>query len=122
MSEFPPEELLNVGESQKEDVTRALGSPSSTSDFGEETWYYISARKERQAFFAPEVTDQKVVKITFDENGIMKSMKRYTLEDGKEVVMVEKTTPTEGHSLGFFEQILGNIGRFNKSQDADLDN
>jgi len=35
---------IKAGESHKQDVMRLLGSPSTTSNFGTETWYYIQAR------------------------------------------------------------------------------
>ena len=37
----------------------------------------------------------------------------YDLANSQDIDIVSRTTPTEGHTLGFFEQILGNIGRFN---------
>lgn len=101
------------GQSTREDISALLGSPSTTSSFGPETWFYISTRKERSGVFEAEVVKQNVIGVQFDEAGVVKEYGRYTLQDGKPVDIVEKTTPTEGHSLGVLEQLLGNIGRFN---------
>ncbi|MDX1975926.1 MAG: outer membrane protein assembly factor BamE [Rickettsiales bacterium] len=103
-----------VGESNKEAVLGELGSPSAQSSFGPDVWYYISSRKETVAFFKPETVEQNVTAIEFDATGLVTSVKNYTGNDAKEFDTVKRTTPTEGHSLGFFEQVLGNIGRFNK--------
>lgn len=107
---------VTVGDTTKAQILRLYGSPSSTSTFGQETWYYIAARKETTAFLRPEVVDQKVTQITFDENGVVSSVNDYDKGDEMPVAIVSKTTPTEGHSLGFMEQVLGNLGRFNTSK------
>jgi outer membrane protein assembly factor BamE (lipoprotein component of BamABCDE complex) len=99
----------------KQDVLQKLGSPSTTSQFGRETWYYINSRKEAYGFMRPEVAEQKVTKISFDENGKVISVNRYGLEDRRDIALVEDATPTEGQELGFVEQILGNLGRFNQA-------
>ncbi len=114
VEDAPMSEKITEGETTRDDVQILFGSPSSTSGFGEETWYYIHARKEAKAFLRPQVTEQRIMQIIFDSQGVVEEVKQYDLEDGKQVSFVEKTTPTEGHSLGFMEQILGNLGRFNK--------
>lgn len=101
----------------REEVTASLGSPSSTSSFGEESWYYISSRKEARAFLEPEIVEQQVTRIVFDENGVVKTVDTVDKSAGRDINFVEKTTPTEGHSLGFMEQVMGNLGRFNKPKD-----
>lgn len=102
----------------REDVRSLLGSPSSISSFGEETWYYISSRKENMAFLKPEIVDQQVTRITFDADGMVKKVETYDKNAAQHVDVVDRETPTEGHSLGVVEQLLGNLGRFNKSRNA----
>lgn len=107
-------ETLKAGTSSKDDVLKAMGSPSSTSNFGDETWYYISARKERKAFFKPEVKDQHVTRIVFNNEGVIAKIDNYSQADSQKITTVEEITPTEGHKLTVAEQIIGNLGRFNK--------
>ncbi len=104
---------LHIGSTTKAEVMQQFGSPSSVATFGDEVWYYIQSRKMRQAFLRPETTEQKVTQITFDNSGVIKAVNGYGLDDKVDVAIVEKITPTEGHSLGFLEQTLGNLGRFN---------
>lgn len=101
------------GQSRVEDVQAVLGTPSAKSNYGGETWYYISSTKERVGLFAPELTDQKITAISFDEAGVVNGIERYSKKDGKPVTLVNKETSTEGHKLTFIEQMLGNLGRFN---------
>jgi hypothetical protein len=99
------------------DVTQLLGTPAAKSQFGERIWYYFGSRQESVAFFKPEVEDQEVLQISF-ENGVVKDVKYYDQSLAEEVEISRRVTPTSGQSYGFFEQLLGNIGRFNKSQDG----
>ena len=91
-----------------------LGSPSSVSSFGDEAWYYITARKETVAFFKPKVVQEDVVRISFNAGGVVSNIQTYDKSNGEDITLVKRETPTEGHTMGFFEQILGNLGRFNK--------
>jgi outer membrane protein assembly factor BamE (lipoprotein component of BamABCDE complex) len=102
-----------VGQSTNEDVMALLGSPSSTSNFGDEVWYYVTQKQERVGVFAPNVSEQQVTAITFDRERRVSDIAAFKKEDGKPVEIVSKTTPTEGHSVTFIEQMLGNFGRFN---------
>lgn len=108
----PISEQVSTGQS-KDDVLMKLGSPSSQSSFGSETWYYVTARKESWAFMPYEVAQQDVTRIEFDEAGKVAKVQGFDLSNSEDVAFVKRETETEGHSLGFFEQVLGNIGRFN---------
>lgn len=102
---------ITPGTTRHEDVEALLGSPSLKSDYGD-VWYYVSAQKETSGVFAPEITKQKVIEISFDESGAVKDVAKYSKEDGKAVALVEKSTPSAGHSLTFMEQLLSNFGKF----------
>lgn len=100
-----------TGQSTKDDVVALLGSPSAMSDFGDPSWYYISAQKETVGIFEPEIKKQDVTEIVFDEAGVVKGINKYNKEKGKPIEIVEKETPAAGHSMTFMEQLLGNLGR-----------
>lgn len=102
------------GKTTKDEVMSQFGSPSSQSSFGEETWYYITQRKETMGFMETEVAAQDVVRIAFDASGLATAIDIYNEGNSKDFDIAKRTTPTEGHTLGFIEQVLGNIGRFNK--------
>lgn len=107
-----------VGESYKQDVVRWLGTPSTKSNFGQETWYYVAATREAYGFMKPKTTEQYVTRISFDSDGKVIENKSYTLQDSKEVAISKDFTPTEGQQLGFWEQMLGNVGKFNRTEEA----
>jgi outer membrane protein assembly factor BamE (lipoprotein component of BamABCDE complex) len=108
--------LVRPGAQNRDDVARLLGSPSSTSPFGDETWYYISDVVETRSIFDREVTERQVVTIRFDPQGIVREVDMFGLEKGREIELVERETPSFGESLTFFDQLVGNLGRFNREQ------
>jgi len=106
---------VHPGTTTKEEVIKILGSPSSVSVFNDKSWYYISRRTGQIAFFDPNVLDQQVYIVNFDNQGVVTAVDHKGLEDGKEIVPVAKATPAPGRELSFLEQIIGNLGRFNSS-------
>ena len=103
---------IDLGETRKRDVADLLGSPSIIPAFDQNVWLYVSQRREEIAFFEPEITDQKVVLIRFDERDQAISIARYTLADSREVEPSERVTPTSGKDLTVLQQMFGNLGRF----------
>ena len=113
-----PEDVaaIEVGQSTRNQVLELLGSPSSEGNFGAATWYYISERTETLAFLAPELKERTVIAIEFDANDVVTKVET-TDESHAEVVQpASGETPTAGNSLNFFQQIIGNLGRFNKDK------
>jgi outer membrane protein assembly factor BamE (lipoprotein component of BamABCDE complex) len=109
---------IEPGVTTKEMVSQILGTPSSVSTFSDRTWYYISRRTEQTAFFDPEVLDQQVVVVAFDDGGVVRDVQHLNLADGRPVEMASRETPSAGKELGFIEQLIGNLGKFNASSAA----
>lgn len=107
---------LAPGQQSKADVVGLLGSPSSTAAFDDKVWYYISDRERTLAFLAPEVEERKVVALSFDDVGVLTSVQAFGLERGQEVDLVDRETPSFGQSPTVLQQMLGNLGKFNKDQ------
>lgn len=103
---------IEPGVDHTSEVTRKLGTPSSHSLFGEDTWFYISQYRTTSVLSLPETESQTVVAIAFDSSGIVEEVAMLTIEDGIVIDPVSRATPTHGRELGLLEQLLGNIGRF----------
>jgi len=112
-----PDKLATIrpGATTKDEVVKILGTPSSIGVFNDKSWYYISRRTEQLAFLDPDVLDQQVYIVNFDERGVVKAVDHRTLKDGREITPAPGATPAPGRELTFLEQIIGNVGRFNKS-------
>jgi outer membrane protein assembly factor BamE (lipoprotein component of BamABCDE complex) len=109
-------ELARVrpGISTRADVIAALGSPSSVPLFDNDAWYYMSNRRQTIAFLAPESIERQTVTIHFDDQGVVSSIDEFGLERGREVDIVSRETPSFGQSPTILQQMMGNLGRFNK--------
>jgi outer membrane protein assembly factor BamE (lipoprotein component of BamABCDE complex) len=95
----------------REQVLIALGTPSTTADFGGEVFYYISQKTSRPvAFMNSHVVDQTVLAIYMDQNGQVARVANYGLEDGKIIDLVSRTTPTGGKDFSFLAQIFAATG------------
>ncbi|MGB0672097.1 MAG: outer membrane protein assembly factor BamE, partial [Rhodospirillales bacterium] len=109
-----PERLADIrpGEISRAEVAEILGSPTNIAPFDGESWYYVSERTETFAFFEPEVKERQVLVLNFDKSGVLRDMKALSLQDGKEVALVDRETPTAGNDFTVIQQIFGNLGRF----------
>jgi outer membrane protein assembly factor BamE (lipoprotein component of BamABCDE complex) len=105
-------EKIKVGATSKEQVASLLGTPSSVATFDANTWYYISKRTETVGFFRPDVIDQKVLTVRFDEAGVVKEVAQVGKDVAAEIDPVSRTTPTSGQSFSIWQQLFGNLGRF----------
>ena len=91
----------------REQVLIALGTPSTTADFGGEVFYYISQKTNRPvAFMNAHVIDQTVLAVYFDENGAVSQVANYGLEDGQIIDLVSRVTPTAGKDFSFISQLF----------------
>ncbi|MBL6600132.1 MAG: outer membrane protein assembly factor BamE [Alphaproteobacteria bacterium] len=104
---------IEPGKTRKSRVSALLGAPSSMSDFGEDTWFYIGSTTKTVGFFSPELVNRKVVYIAFDKEGVVGSIGKLSEADGKKIEIVDRETPTAGQRITLLQQLIGNIGRFN---------
>jgi outer membrane protein assembly factor BamE (lipoprotein component of BamABCDE complex) len=106
---------IRPGVSSKEEVARLLGSPSAIGTFDDRTWYYVTQRVEKHSFFQNRLAEQRVVAIRFDDRGIVQAIDERGLEEARAVRPAPDKTPTRGSELTIVQQLLGNIGRFNRT-------
>jgi outer membrane protein assembly factor BamE (lipoprotein component of BamABCDE complex) len=103
---------IQAGTDTKTTVRTKLGSPSSTSTFNPNVWYYIAEVKERVAFLRPRVTQREITAISFDaDTEAVERVDVVTLEEGKVIAFNGRETPTRGRELTILEQLLGTVGR-----------
>ncbi|WP_411289408.1 outer membrane protein assembly factor BamE [Phenylobacterium sp.] len=101
-----------VGTDTKSTVRGKLGSPSATSTFDPNVWFYMNQIKARIAFRKPTVTARNVTAITFNKDSeTVESVSSYTLKDGKVIAFNGRETPTRGREMTVLEQLLGTVGR-----------
>ena len=102
---------VKAGSSTREEVASLLGSPTHVATFDERVWYYVGRRTEQESFFDPEAVDRKVIKIVFDDNGVVQTVDNKTADAPEDVDMVDRTTPTYGRANTLIQELFGGIGR-----------
>jgi outer membrane protein assembly factor BamE (lipoprotein component of BamABCDE complex) len=91
-------------------VLSIVGTPSTTSTVGGESWYYISQRTERQLAFMPQnVTDQRVLAVYFDKAKKVQRIADYGKQDGKTIDFVTRTTPMPGPDNTLVQSLLSKV-------------
>ena len=99
------------GVDTKESVLAKYGEPSLIGTFDPDAWYYLNSRDAARAFFKPKVKDRTVVAFRFDDEGYVSKVEEIGYEEGMDVNLVNRKTPTRGKELSFWEQLLGNVGQ-----------
>lgn len=106
---------VQPGVDTQSDVLRKLGSPTTRAPFDDKTWYYLGQETEKRGILDPEVKAESIVVVLFDENG---TVARIDNVDPRrtDVPYVREKTPTSGNEMTVMQQLLGNMGRFNKAE------
>ena len=104
---------IEAGVDTRETVLAKLGTPSTTSTFeADNVWYYLTQTTERYTYNKPEVSQRTITEVTFADGGEkVASVRTLGLEDGRQIAMERRETPTRGRQLTILEQLLGNVGR-----------
>ena len=104
---------IEAGVDTRETVLAKLGTPSTTSTFeSDKVWYYLTQTTQRYTYNKPQVSQRTVTEITFADSGDKVAYVRTLgLEDGRQIAMEHRETPTRGRQLTILEQLLGNVGR-----------
>ncbi len=106
---------LQPGVSTRSDVLKALGSPTTQAPFDDNVWYYLGQETEKTGIFDPKVVDEKVVVVAFSKDGILQQIDNVD-NNRVDIPVVRRKTPTGGHDITIMQQLLGNLGRFNKPE------
>ena len=88
---------LVVNESNKNDIKKILGNPSTTSKFNNNVWIYIE-RKQTQSELKNlgkmKIYKNDVLVLEIDDYGILKKKEFYNKDDMKKINIVKSTTET----------------------------
>ena len=101
---------VKVGTDTRDTVLARLGTPTATSTFDKNTWFYISQVSNKTAFYHPRILRRDIVAIQFDKDTqTVAALNTYTLKDGRVIAFNGRETPTRGREMTVLEQLLGSI-------------
>lgn len=101
---------VQPGVDNRQTVAKVLGKPSFTSQFNDGEWFYVSRDTRYFAYNTPKPKDQTVLRIAFDEKGVVNKVERTGVEQVASIRPYRKITPTLGRKRSFFADVFGNIG------------
>ena len=85
---------IQINKSNKNDVKKIIGPPSSKSDF-DEVWFYIERKKTNQSIIKlgkKKIEENNIIIIEFSDTGIVKNKRLLSLDDMNELKIAEKKT------------------------------
>jgi outer membrane protein assembly factor BamE (lipoprotein component of BamABCDE complex) len=104
---------LTPGISSQADVQALLGPPTFQEQFDNNNWVYVSQVTKMRIGNTEGVKQQHVVVLTFDNNGVLKTISQKDLQNGVRVAMDQNQTPVPGGHAGFIQQLVGGVGSYN---------
>ena len=103
---------LFIDKSNKNDIKKILGMPSSTSKFNEDVWIYIE-RKQTQSQFKNfgrmKLFKNDVLVLELDNYGILKKKDFYNLNDMNKIDIVKDTTEASFRKNKFIYDFLSSM-------------
>lgn len=104
---------VKPGISTRSDVLRLLGSPTTQSTFDDKVWYYLGQETAKKGILDPQITKERIVVVSFDDAGVVNKISDVNPQRVDIPVERSKTT-TQGNDITIMQQLLGNVGKFNK--------
>lgn len=102
---------VKVGQDTRSTVLTKLGSPTATSTFDKDVWFYMSQFRTQTSFYNPKTIQRDVTAIAFDHDTLqVKAVDNFTLQDGRVIAYNVHETPTRGREMTVLEQLIGSIG------------
>ena len=86
---------LIVNKTNKNDIKKLLGIPSTTSKFDNDIWIYIERTQSQSGlkkFGKMEISKNDVLVLEIDEYGILRKKDFYNKDDMKDIKIVEAST------------------------------
>ena len=111
--ESPPEEDLQeivVGRDTRATVEETVGPPSSGGILSGGDYYYVRSRTKTFGMRETKEIERQVLAITFDSRGVVDSIERFGLENGRVVPLTRRVTASGVADVSVLRQLMGNIG------------
>ncbi len=102
----------------KSEVEDLIGTATIIPNYSPNTWYYVQRSLSKRAWFEPKVLEQRIVKITFNQNDIIEEVVMLNNSHKNDIAVIKEYTPTHGTELNILQKFVKNIGRFNPKADG----
>ena len=103
---------LIVNKSNKNDIVKILGTPSTTSKFDNDIWIYIETKKTQSKIKnlgKMKIFKNDVLVLEINNYGILKKKEFYNKEDMEKIKIVEATTQTGFQRNSFIYDFMSSM-------------
>ena len=103
---------IETNQTNKNDLVKLIGPPSTISDFDKNKWYYFERLKTNQSLL--KLGTQKIIKnniliVEIDSSGILISKKLLNLNDMNDLKYLKKTTKKDFEQDNFMYNIFSSL-------------
>ena len=91
-------EKIQINKTNKNDLIKTIGYPSSISEFDENKWFYIERKKTNQSLFKlgiKKINKNNILIVDFNNKGLVENKKLIDLNNMNDVKYVKKITQKE---------------------------
>ena len=106
------QENLIINTSNKNDVTKILGTPLTKSKFDNDLWIYIERKESNSGLLKlgkSQLIKNNVLIIEIDNYGILLNKTFYNMDDMNNIKFVDATTSTEFKKNSFIYNFLSSM-------------
>ena len=105
-------DIIELNETNKNDIISIIGPPSTKSDFNDNLWFYIERRQTNQSLIKlgiKKIEKNNILMVEFNERGILKDKKLYDLNNMNDIKYVKTVTNKEFENNNFFYDLLSSF-------------
>tara|TARA_B100001939_G_C16860978_1_gene581822 strand:- start:560 stop:1024 length:465 start_codon:yes stop_codon:yes gene_type:complete len=96
----------------KNDIIKIIGPPSSISDFDKNKWFYIERLKTNQSLLklgSQKIQKNNILIVTFNKSGMLQSKKLLDLNNMNDIKFLEKTTQKDFQKNNIVYEIFSSM-------------
>ena len=105
-------DIIEVNVTNKNDLIRIIGPPSTISDFNENLWFYFERLKTNQSLVklgAQKIKKNNILIVELNNKGILKSKSILDLDDMNDIEYIKTVTTKEFKNDNFIYGIFSSL-------------
>ena len=105
-------DIIEVNITNKNDLIKIIGPPSSVSDFNENLWFYFERLKTNQSLVklgAQKIKKNNILIVELNNKGILKSKRILDLDDMNDIEYIKTVTTKEFKNDNFIYGIFSSL-------------
>ena len=105
-------EILKLNKTNKNDLLKIIGPPSTISDFDENKWIYVERLKSNQSLLklgAQKIVKNNILIVELNNVGILQDKTFLNLDNMNDIKYIKSTTRKNFQNKNFMYSLLGSL-------------